>query len=81
MSKINIKNNYGTYKIEFHKETGLDADKNVSEYISYYNARTNDFQAQVLLHLINKVDLMPDIIRNQFSQMFLTHETFKKLTK
>ena len=81
MSNINIKNNYGTYKIEFRTDTGLDADENVSEYINYFNARMADINQQLLIALTNKVDLMPDTVSSHFSQMFLTHETFIKLTK
>ena len=34
-------NNYDKLKQEFRKDTKLDPDKNVSEYIAYFNARVN----------------------------------------
>lgn len=79
---MQIKNNYEIFKADFKKDTGLDYNKaTVSEYLQYLNFRLNDHQVQINLHLINKIEHLPDIIRLRLGEMLTSHETIKELLK
>ena len=79
---MQIKNNYEIFKADFKKDTGLDYNKDtVSEYLQYLNFRLNEHQVQINLHLINKIEHLPDIIRLRLGEMLTSHETIKELLK
>ena len=79
---MQIKNNYEIFKADFKKDTGLDYNNDtVSEYLKYLNFRLNDHQVQINLHLINKIEHLPDIIRLRLGEMLTSHETIKELLK
>jgi hypothetical protein len=79
---INIKNNYETFKSGFKKDTGLNYSKEtVSEYLQYLNFRINDQQTQMVLHLINQVDHLPNTVQLRISEMVSSNETIKELLK
>lgn len=67
-------NSYQNLKLDFKKDTGLDADENIAIYIQYYNARINDlsmkylFQIQQLLNTESNKG-MPDTLKNQLYQL------------
>lgn len=48
-------NNYAAYKADFKKDTGLDYNTNVKEYILYYNARSNDLTNQINAATVNEI--------------------------
>lgn len=62
-----LKNNFETFKPDFKKDTGKDANQNIELYIQYYNARANDYAAQSLMFLVqdnsNHLSQLPDRIR------------------
>ena len=79
---MQIKNNYEIFKADFKKDTGLDYNKDTgSEYLQYLNFRLNDHHVQINLHLINKIEHLPDIIRLRLGEMLTSHETIKELLK
>lgn len=79
---INIKNNFETFKADFKKDTGLDFSKDtISIYLQYLNFRLNDHQFQTTLHLINRIDHLPDTIRLRIAEMISSHETVKDILK
>ena len=48
------KNNYDSFKQDFKKDTALEADKHLAEYIAYYNARMTDMQYQLDHYMANQ---------------------------
>ena len=52
---VSQQNNYSNFKEDFKKDTGLDASKNISEYINYYNARINDMNYQLAFTGANSI--------------------------
>jgi len=65
-------NNYDKLKQEFRKDTKLDPDKNVSEYIVYFNARVNDmtyqFHFQLANRYLNEISDLPSKIGRSVAQ-------------
>lgn len=62
MATIKIKNNFDTYKADFKKNTGLDWDKNMEQYIAYYNARSADVSAQMSLYNHEVLNNLPNVL-------------------
>jgi hypothetical protein len=66
MTTLNYKNNYASFKEDFKNDTGLDATKNVSEYINYFNARMSDMNYQLSHQManryLNEINFLPDKI-------------------
>lgn len=79
ITTLNYKNNYGKFKDDFSKDTGLDASKNVSEYINYFNARMTDMNYQMNYQLaeryLNEISFLPGNIALR------TAESLKELIK
>jgi hypothetical protein len=48
-------NNYENFKPEFLKDTGLEPDTHLSEYLMYYSGRTINEQNQILKHIIGVI--------------------------
>jgi len=76
---LNYVNNYAKFKEDFKKDTGLDASKNVAEYINYFNARMADMNYQMNFQLanqyLNEINLLPGNIALR------TAESLKQLIK
>lgn len=79
LTTLNHKNNYSKFKEDFSKDTGLDASKNVSEYINYFNARMADMNYQLNHQLaeryLNEISFLPGNIALK------TAESLKELIK
>lgn len=75
-----LKNNYAQFKESFKKDTNLDADKNVAEYLQYINFRVSDWQAQILVDMGNKVLNKLDFLPNQIAPTIMgILKEYKKL--
>ncbi|MDZ7775963.1 MAG: hypothetical protein U5L09_10410 [Bacteroidales bacterium] len=61
--KIDLKNNFGNFKQDFKKDTGLDADQNMDAYIQYVNARLADYNFQMNWEIMNELINLPDLIK------------------
>ena len=64
--KIDLKNNFGNFKEDFTKDTGLKADENIETYIQYVNARLVDYNFQMSAQTTDTLEKLPD----QFDFLF-----------
>jgi len=71
---MNHTHNYQTYKSDFKKDTGFDADKDTALYIQYYSARMNDLSMQYLFKIqqilvMETREGIPSTVKNQIQQI------------
>ena len=68
-----IQNNFQKFKSDFKSDTGLDAAQNMEVYIHYFNARMLDrimqYEHITQFELLNKLEHLPGIIRQQMGEM------------
>lgn len=82
-TELTYQNNYGRFLDDFKKDTGLDPKKNVSEYISYFNARMTDMNYQMHHQLanryLNEINFLPGKIALKVAESL--KELIKNLPK
>jgi hypothetical protein len=64
--KIELKNNFASFKEDFTRDTGLYADDNMETYIHYVNARLADYIYQMNVLTTDTLEKLPD----QFEFLF-----------
>lgn len=55
---MTVKNNFERYKSDFKSDAKLNADENIELYIQYHNARSSDYNMQLITYLIDRIDLI-----------------------
>lgn len=76
-----LKSNYQHYKLDFKKDTGLDADQNQELYLSYYQARCSDTSMQLLHFLLNEVANWHESKRVQIGGDVILKQILEELKK
>ena len=73
MAQLELKSNFDTFKADFKKDTGKDANTNIDLYIQYYNGRINDYNMQISLkslsQMTNDINQLPSMIRLRIGEM------------
>jgi len=59
-NKIEIKNNFNSFKDDFLKDTGLNAKDNIALYTQYVTARFEDKNHQLLWNILNEIANLPN---------------------
>jgi len=82
---IQIHNNFQKFKADFKSDTGFNAEEKMDLYIQYFNARVNDYSAQVLHglthELLNKINFLPDTMALRIGEMINQSHAIKQLTQ
>ena len=66
MEEIIISNNFNSYKKDFKKDTGKNAEDDLNLYALYVNTRLIDKSNAYLCKIINEVVNMPREIKEEF---------------
>ena len=59
MSRIEFKNNFGSFEKDFTADTGLQKRDNIEAYINYVNARQMDRNLQMNMHIMGELVNIP----------------------